>query len=375
MTGRLPLHILTGFLGSGKTTLLNRMLRNPVFADSATLIKEIGAIAIDHHLVRHIDRRETMDVVVLQGGCTCCTVRGDLVEALRALTAQRAQGGLPAFSRVILETTGLADPAPVLFTLAGDPMLRHKFVAGARSLQRSMPPMEPDSSSAFQKPQAGCRGRQPGHHQDRHRRGAESRKPDHRTGASQSGCGHRRHTKLGAVGVSARTARLARPMRCRARTCSKCEQGCRSQEARRAHAQCRRVGVQPGCTHRMVAIFGVAQPPAARTRREAPAFQSHAQRGGMERSRHAGWNSSSHPSPDPSARLTGRPALVPHRHHRPGPSHAARRALIARFFWRRIRCDKNQQLQRRRHDRVQDPSFLDKQGIFLTGTAFGYGIC
>jgi G3E family GTPase len=147
VTGRLSLHVLTGFLGSGKTTLLNRLLREPSLADSAILINEIGAVAIDHHLVERIDGDNAMDVVVLKGGCTCCSVRGDLIEALRELYARRAQGALPAFSRAILETTGLADPAPVLFTLACDPVLRHKFEAdsviatvdavhGARQLQR-----------------------------------------------------------------------------------------------------------------------------------------------------------------------------------------------------------------------------------------------
>jgi G3E family GTPase len=128
---RLPLHVLTGFLGSGKTTLLNRLVRDAAFADSAVLINEIGAVSIDHHLVDRIERGDGLDVVVLQGGCTCCTVRGDLVEALRALHQRRAEGTVPAFRRVILETTGLADPAPILFTLVGDPMLRHKFEAGA----------------------------------------------------------------------------------------------------------------------------------------------------------------------------------------------------------------------------------------------------
>ena len=131
MTGKLPLHVLTGFLGSGKTTLLNQLLREPALADSAILINEIGAVAIDHHLVERIDSGNAMDVVVLAGGCSCCTVRGDLIEALRELYARRAQGTLPPFSRAILETTGLADPAPVLFTLASDPVLRHKFEAGS----------------------------------------------------------------------------------------------------------------------------------------------------------------------------------------------------------------------------------------------------
>jgi G3E family GTPase len=131
VTGRLSLHVLTGFLGSGKTTLLNRLLRERSLADSAILINEIGAVAIDHHLVERIDGGNAMDVVVLKGGCTCCSVRGDLIEALRELHARRAQEALPPFSRAILETTGLADPAPVLFTLACDPVLRHKFEAGS----------------------------------------------------------------------------------------------------------------------------------------------------------------------------------------------------------------------------------------------------
>jgi G3E family GTPase len=127
---RLPLHVLTGFLGSGKTTLLNRLLRDPALADSAVLVNELGAVSIDHHLVERMEASATLDVVVLQGGCTCCAVRGDLVAALRELYRRRAEGSVPAFARVVLETTGLADPAPLLFTLTGDPQLRHKFKAG-----------------------------------------------------------------------------------------------------------------------------------------------------------------------------------------------------------------------------------------------------
>jgi len=130
MTGRIPLHLLTGFLGSGKTTLLNRVLRDPAWSDSAVLINEIGAVAIDHHLVERMDRAADMDIVVLKGGCTCCALRGDMAAALRELYAQRADGRVPPFTRVVMETTGLADPAPVLFTLFSDPVLRHKFERG-----------------------------------------------------------------------------------------------------------------------------------------------------------------------------------------------------------------------------------------------------
>lgn len=128
---RVPLHVLTGFLGSGKTTLLNRMLHDPALADSAVLINEIGAVAIDHHLVERVEPGDALDIIVLRGGCACCAMRGDLVTALRELYARRAAGTTPPFRRVLLETTGLADPAPVLFTLAADPALRHKFCAGA----------------------------------------------------------------------------------------------------------------------------------------------------------------------------------------------------------------------------------------------------
>ena len=127
---RLPLHVLTGFLGSGKTTLLNRLLRDPAMADSAVLINEIGDVAIDHHLVDRVESEDGVDTIILAGGCTCCVVRGDMVAALKALHARRAEGRVPPFARVVLETTGLADPAPILFTLAADPVLRHRFERG-----------------------------------------------------------------------------------------------------------------------------------------------------------------------------------------------------------------------------------------------------
>lgn len=117
--GPLPIHVLTGFLGSGKTTVLNRLLSSPRFAEAAVLINELGEIPIDHILVR--DARE--ELVVLASGCVCCTLRSDLVEQLSSLLAQRAAGTVPRFSRLVLETTGMADPAPIVQTLLRHPAL------------------------------------------------------------------------------------------------------------------------------------------------------------------------------------------------------------------------------------------------------------
>ena len=113
-----PVTVLTGFLGSGKTTLLNRLLRHPGLADTAVIINEFGTVGIDHLLVDHIDE----NLRVLASGCLCCTVRGDLIDTLTML-AQRHEREQVRFSRVIVETTGLADPAPVLHTLMADPAL------------------------------------------------------------------------------------------------------------------------------------------------------------------------------------------------------------------------------------------------------------
>ncbi|MDB5373271.1 MAG: cobalamin synthesis protein/P47K [Belnapia sp.] len=117
----IPVTVLTGFLGAGKTTLLNRLLRHPDLADTAVLINEFGEIGLDHLLVERLDG----DTVLLNAGCLCCTVRGDLVRALRDL-AGRIAGGQP-IRRVVVETTGLADPAPILQTLMSDPHLLARF--------------------------------------------------------------------------------------------------------------------------------------------------------------------------------------------------------------------------------------------------------
>jgi G3E family GTPase len=114
----LPICVLTGFLGAGKTTLLNRLLREPALADTAVIINEFGAIGLDHLLLEQVDD----GIVALSTGCLCCTLRGDLIEALERLL-RNLDNGRAAFSRVIIETSGLADPVPVLHTLMMHPYL------------------------------------------------------------------------------------------------------------------------------------------------------------------------------------------------------------------------------------------------------------
>jgi G3E family GTPase len=118
-----PITILTGFLGSGKTTLLNHLLGHAGMADTAVLINEFGEIGLDHLLVQEI----TEGVVLLNSGCLCCTVKGELVESLRELYLNRIQGEVPNFNRVVIETTGLADPVPVIGALVRDPMFKEWY--------------------------------------------------------------------------------------------------------------------------------------------------------------------------------------------------------------------------------------------------------
>jgi len=121
-----PVNLITGFLGSGKTTLLQRLLADPALADTAVLINEFGEVGLDHHLLERID--DTM--MLLQSGCLCCTIRGELSTAIKDLHSKRERGVVPAFRRIVVESTGLADPFPILSTVQADPVLRHHFRLG-----------------------------------------------------------------------------------------------------------------------------------------------------------------------------------------------------------------------------------------------------
>jgi G3E family GTPase len=155
MSDRVPVNVLTGFLGSGKTTLLQRLLRSPQMGRTAVLINEFGEVGLDHLLVERVE--ET--VVLLASGCICCTIRGDLNGALRGLLGRRDRSEIPAFDRVVIETTGLADPGPILYTLLNEPVLQHHFqlgnvIATVDAVMRAAFSRNPRASSRSPRPTA-----------------------------------------------------------------------------------------------------------------------------------------------------------------------------------------------------------------------------
>ena len=123
----IPVNVVTGFLGSGKTTLLRRLLASPRLASTAVLVNEFGEVGLDHHLLEPVSG----SMVLLDNGCVCCAVRDDLRSALLELHGRRERSEVPRYDRVVIESSGLADPAPVVHTLTADPVLRHHYRPGA----------------------------------------------------------------------------------------------------------------------------------------------------------------------------------------------------------------------------------------------------
>ncbi|WP_354503678.1 GTP-binding protein [Limibacillus sp. MBR-115] len=123
MSEKLHLHVITGFLGSGKTTLLRNLLSLPEFSDTAVIVNEFGEVGLDHEMIESVEE----STVVLKGGCVCCAVREDLATSIRKLSELRKSGKIPPFRRLVVETSGLADPVPMIFTLCGDPRIVGEF--------------------------------------------------------------------------------------------------------------------------------------------------------------------------------------------------------------------------------------------------------
>jgi G3E family GTPase len=128
MDKRIPVTLLTGFLGSGKTTLLNQLLSRPEMKDSAVIINELGSAGLDHILATQVDSEHIADnTVLLSSGCVCCTLKSELADTMRDLFFKRALQAIPQFNRLVIETTGMADPGPILGNLLNEPVIESVF--------------------------------------------------------------------------------------------------------------------------------------------------------------------------------------------------------------------------------------------------------
>ncbi len=128
MDKRIPVTLLTGFLGSGKTTLLNYLLSQPQMKDSAVIINELGTTGLDHILATQVDSEQIADnTVLLSSGCVCCTLKNELADTMRDLFFKRALQAIPQFNRIVIETTGMADPGPILANLMFEPVIESVF--------------------------------------------------------------------------------------------------------------------------------------------------------------------------------------------------------------------------------------------------------
>lgn len=128
MDKRIPVTLLTGFLGSGKTTLLNQLLSHPAMHDTAVIINELGETGLDHILATHIESEHIADnTVLLSSGCLCCTLKNELADTMRDLFFKRALEAIPQFNRLVIETTGMADPGPILGNLMNEPVIESTF--------------------------------------------------------------------------------------------------------------------------------------------------------------------------------------------------------------------------------------------------------
>ena len=199
LSGKTPVTLITGFLGSGKTTLISRLLQRPELGDTAVIVNELGEVGIDHHLLRRVDER----TVLLDSGCVCCTLRGDLADELRDLDSRRARGEIPAFRRVVVETTGLADPAPIVYTLAAEPVVRHHFELerDRRHRRRGQRPRRAGVGEA-----GGGRGRR---RRDQGRRGRPGRRRGNACGRSTRPPRSSRRRSATSIRCTCSTGRLA----------------------------------------------------------------------------------------------------------------------------------------------------------------------